>query len=112
MPARQANLPEGGAHVSPSSVLEKRSKHSSEPASNGADAGIQNNIDSLWTWSINGAKIAGSLVIFTGSIKIIQAVLAYWRDEVMTWWVRMQRRWEGLTYQAGLTNQENSQDGY
>jgi hypothetical protein len=53
----------------------------------------QNNIDSLWTWSINGAKVAGSLAILTGSVKIIQAVLAYWRDEVLTWWGRVKQRW-------------------
>jgi hypothetical protein len=54
---------------------------------------VQNNIDHLWTWSINGAKVAGSLAILTGSIKVIQAVLAYWRDEVLTWWDRVKRRW-------------------
>jgi hypothetical protein len=54
---------------------------------------VQNNIDNLWTWSINGAKVAGSLAILTGSIKVIQVVLAYWRDEVLTWWDRVKRRW-------------------
>jgi hypothetical protein len=57
------------------------------------ESNAQNNIDSLWTWSINGAKVAGSLAILTGSVKIIQAVLAYWRDEVLTWWGRVKRRW-------------------
>lgn len=57
------------------------------------DSDVQNNIDGLWTWSINGAKVAGSLAILTGSVKIIQAVMAYWRDEVLTWWDRVKRRW-------------------
>ena len=45
---------------------------------------IQNNIDTFWMWAINGFNITGSLSIFTGSIKIIQAVLEYWHDEVLT----------------------------
>ena len=68
------------------SVQQDASARSEEP-------NAQNNIDSLWTWSINGAKVAGSLAILTGSVKIIQAVLAYWRDEVLTWWGRVKRRW-------------------
>jgi hypothetical protein len=57
---------------------------------------VQNNVDSLWTWSVNGAKVAGSLVIITGAIKIMQTVLRYWTDEVVTWWSRMKRRWATL----------------
>jgi len=57
---------------------------------------VQNNVDALWTWSINGAKVAGSLVIITGAIKIIQTVLRYWTDEVVTWWGKMKRRWATL----------------
>jgi hypothetical protein len=68
------------------SIEQDASARSEEP-------NAQNNIDSLWTWSINGAKVAGSLAILTGSVKIIQAVLAYWRDGVLTWWGRVKRRW-------------------
>jgi hypothetical protein len=57
---------------------------------------VQNNVDSLWTWSVNGAKVAGSLVIITGAIKMMQTVLRYWTDEVVTWWSRMKRRWATL----------------
>lgn len=61
------------------------------------DYGVQNNIDALWTWSINGAKLAGSLVLLTGAVKIVQGVLKYWRDEVIVWWNRMKRRWATLS---------------
>jgi hypothetical protein len=70
----------------------RRSVEQDAPARS-EELNAQNNIDSLWTWSINGAKVAGSLAILTGSVKIIQAVLAYWRDEVLTWWGRVKRRW-------------------
>ena len=58
--------------------------------------GVQNNIDDLWTWSINGAKIAGSFALITGSIAVIQALLRYWRDSVLTWWARAKRRWNNV----------------
>ena len=57
---------------------------------------VQNNVDALWTWSVNGAKVAGSFVIITGAIKVIQTVLRYWTDEVVTWWGKMKRRWSTL----------------
>jgi hypothetical protein len=78
--------------------------HPDEPQGND----VQNNIDDLWTWSLNGAKIAGSLAIFTGSVKVIQAVMAYWRDEVLTWWDRVKRRWNRLS--TGLESSDDSED--
>jgi hypothetical protein len=54
---------------------------------------VENSIGDLWTWSINGAKIAASLAILTGSIKVIQALMGYWRDQVLTWWARLRQRW-------------------
>jgi hypothetical protein len=78
--------------------------HSDGPQGND----VQNNIDDLWTWSLNGAKIAGSLAIFTGSVKLIQAVMAYWRDEVLTLWDRAKRRWNRLS--TGLETSDDSED--
>lgn len=78
--------------------------HPDEPEGND----VQNNVDDLWTWSLNGAKIAGSLAIFTGSVKVIQAVMAYWRDEVLTWWDRVKRRWNRLS--TGLESSDDSED--
>ena len=67
---------------------------------------IQNNVDTLWTWSINGAKVAGSLVLITGAIKVIQGLLGYWRDEVLTWWDRMKRRWATLSTDEVSSDEE------
>jgi hypothetical protein len=61
------------------------------------DCGVQNNIDSLWTWSVNGAKIALSLTILTGTIAIIQGVLGYWRDKVLVWWEGVKKKWSKFT---------------
>jgi hypothetical protein len=52
----------------------------------------QNNLEDLWTWSINGSKIDGSLSFLTGAVKVVQKVLSYWRDEVLTWWDRFRNR--------------------
>jgi hypothetical protein len=70
------------------------------------DNEIQNNVDTLWTWSINGAKVAGSLVLLTGAIKVIQGILGYWRDEVLTWWNRMKRRWVTLSTDEVSSDEE------
>jgi hypothetical protein len=70
------------------------------------DNDIQNNVDTLWTWSINGAKVAGSLVLITGAIKVIQGLLGYWRDEVLTWWDRMKRRWATLSTDEVSSDEE------
>jgi hypothetical protein len=70
------------------------------------DNEIQNNVDTLWTWSINGAKVAGSLVLLTGAIKVIQGILGYWRDEVLTWWNRMKRRWATLSTDEVSSDEE------
>ena len=72
---------------------------------------VQNNIDSLWTWSINGAKVAGSLALLTGSIKVIQAVLGYWRDEVLTWWDRFKRRFSRLSSEPESSHKEDGSEG-
>jgi len=61
------------------------------------DCGIQNNIDSLWTWSVNGVKVAMSLTILTGTIAIIQAVMSYWRDKVLVWWEDVKESWRKFT---------------
>lgn len=62
-----------------------------------SDCGAQNNIDSLWTWSVNGAKIALSLTILTGTVAIIQGVLGYWRDKVLVWWKGVKEKWRKFT---------------
>jgi hypothetical protein len=59
----------------------------------GSDGGIQNNIDSLWTLSLNGVKIALSLTILTGTVAIFQAVMSYWRDKVLVWWEDVKEKW-------------------
>jgi hypothetical protein len=81
--------------------------HGQSPGQSGGPD-VQNNIDELWTWSINGAKIAGSLAIFTGSIKIVQAIMGYWRDEVLTWWKRIRRRWETLS--TGMETDDDEEE--
>jgi hypothetical protein len=62
-----------------------------------SDCRVQNNIDSLWTWSVNGAKIALSLTILTGAVAIIQGVLEYWRDKVLVWWKGVKEKWSKFT---------------
>jgi hypothetical protein len=93
-------------HLVPRSqgVIEARDQ--SQGQSGGHD--VQNNIDELWTWSVNGAKIAGSLAILTGSIKIVQAIMGYWRDEVLTWWKRIRRRWETLS--TGMETDDDEEE--
>ena len=73
-----------------------------------AEVEHQNNLDTLWTWSINGTKIAGSLTFFTGTIKLIRAVLRYWSDEVLTWWDRFNRRLGQLSSGAETSDEEEA----
>ena len=65
----------------------------------------QNNFEDLWTWSINGSKIDGSLSFLTGAVKLVQKVLSYWRDEVLTWWDRFRIR-----YSRWISGVESSEE--
>src|SRR5271170_6121269 len=74
----------------------------------------QNNLDDLWTWSINGSKIDGSLSFLTGAVKLVEKVLSYWRDEVLTWWDRFQNRcsrWSSGIELSEEDEEETSDEG-
>jgi hypothetical protein len=42
-------------------------------------------------------RFSANLIIFKRSIKLIQAVLGYWRDEVLTCCDNSKRRWAHLS---------------
>ena len=77
------------------------------------DSTEQNSLDNLWTWTVNGSKIDGTLSFLTGAVELIQRILAYWRDQVLTWWSKLQQRvsrWSSGT-EFSIEDEEDSDEG-
>jgi len=97
------------------STPKKTNSRDGIPCSNSKTTDDQNNLDNLWTWTVNGSKIEGSLSFLTGAVELVQNVLAYWRGEVLTWWSKFQRRisrWSSGIESIDKNEEENTEQEF